>query len=182
MSNKRPQGGPQNNLSSKSAPPATHIHASSLAVPIQSNLSHLRDVILSRIDDTNPHRVELETNDSSYAPMRRARLQNRLNVRFKNKQVELRVYSQGGSGANKDSDLVNIRSLTCTTLHNDDGSYEEVESYSDDDEEEEKSRAPTKQEDPTKAVVRDEEEDVLPEEINGGANHWRQITLALGWM
>jgi hypothetical protein len=196
MAAKRPQGGGPNGISSNSAPSATHVYASSLAVPIQSNLAHLesqltslsqrilpflqRDVVLSRIDDTNPYRVELEAGDSSFAPIRRARIQSRLHVRFQNKKVELRVYAQGGSGAYKDSDLVNVRSLTCIQLED---CEDQDEMWSDSDEEDkERIMRDSVATEASKRMRKGEQSEVLPDEINVGGNHWRQITLAMGWM
>lgn len=191
MAAKRPQAGGQNGLNSKPTASVTHVYASSLAVPLQSNLALLesqltqlsqristflqRDVVLSRIDDSNPSRVELEASDSSYAPIRRARVQSRLHVRFQNKKMELRVYSQGGSGAYKDSDLVNIRSLTSTQLM-EDGENEAVSGWDSDDYDDETGVSPEQPKSEEKGG------EVLPDEINAGGNHWRQITLAMGWV
>lgn len=177
MATKRAQGGVQG--TAKAGAQATHIHASSLAVPNQANLARLeaqltslslriapflqRDVVLSRIDDSNPYRVELEGGDSSYAPLRRARLYSRLHVRFQDGGAELRVYSQG-QGASKGSDLVNIKNLTCTQLDSGHGNGADTVSNGD------------------AGGQYEGEGEVLPDEINAGGNYWRQITLAIGWM
>ncbi|UZJ51485.1 hypothetical protein CBS101457_000805 [Exobasidium rhododendri] len=194
MAAKRPQGAGQSGAQSNAAPPATHIYASSIAVPIQSNIAHLesrlnqlsqqissflqRDVVLSRIDDTNPQRVELEASDSSFAPIRRARVQSRLHVRFQNHKTDLRVYSQGGSGAYKDSNLVNIRSLISVSLENGDAQEEddydnEVNDYGEDS----NGEAATLHQ-----GIAAEQGEMLPDEIDAGRSHWRQITLAMGWI
>lgn len=168
MSSKRAQGGTQNNPSSKSNPPATHVYASSIAVPIQSEIAHLetqltllsqrispflqRDVILSRIDDTDPYRIELESNDSSFAPIRRARLQSRLHIRFQNGKSEMRIYSQA-QGATKGLDLVNIKSLVVAEIDSSQENHNNSES-----------------------------DDLLPSEISAGGDHWHQLTLAMGWV
>jgi hypothetical protein len=190
MAGKRPPGPAQSSLAHSSAPPATHIYASSLAVPTQSNIAHLesrltqlsqqishflqRDVVLSRIDDANPQRLELEASDSSFAPIRRARLQSRLHVRMENSKTELRVYSQGGSGAYKDSDLVNLRSLIVASL--DTGDVQEEQNWqSNDIEINSDEKSSVKQ-------TSNEQVEILPDEINAGRSNWRQITLAMGWM
>lgn len=170
---------------SKGNQSATHVYASSLAIPIQSDLAHLqakltslsqrispllqRDVILSRIDDTDPYRMELEANDSSFAPIQRARLQSRLHVRFENEKIEMRVYSQGqGAGASKGSDMVNIRSLIIAEVHSD-GGKDQI-AYS------------RRSEDMDATQKRSKNLEILPNEINAGGDHWHQITLAMGWM
>jgi hypothetical protein len=184
MASKRQAGGAGSGTSNKAVQSATHVYASSLAIPIQSELAHLesrltslsqrispllqRDVILSRIDDTDPYRMELESNDSSFAPIQRARLQSRLHVRFESGKIEMRVYSQGqGAGANKSSDMVNIRSLVIAEVHTDqDENRTESLIRSDND----------------GTQKRKQYDNILPSDINAGGDHWHQITLAMGWV
>lgn len=168
MATKRAQGGAQINPNSKINSSATHVYASSIAVPVQSEIAHLetqltslsqrispflqRDVILSRIDDTDPYRIDLELNDSSFAPMRRARLQSRLHVRFQDGKVEMRVYSQA-QGATKGADLVNIKSLVIAEIDSSQGNDDKSGN-----------------------------DDLLPPDISAGGDHWHQSTLAMGWV
>lgn len=152
---------------------ATHIHASSIAIPNQSNVDHLisqltllsqrvspfldRDVVLTRSDDNDPTRIELEANDSSYGPIRRARIQSRLHVHFQDGKVDLRAYSQAqGGGASRGSELVNIKNLIRVPL------------YSEDAKECMLSERTTAR--------------VYPSDIGGDYGSWQQITSAMGWV
>ena len=156
---------------------ATHIHASSIAVPSTSAIDQLesqltsiskrvspflqRDVVLSRVDDNDPHRVELEANDSSYAPLRRARLQSRLVVRLQDSQAELRAYSQAqgsGGGTNRDSEIAKVKFLVCSQLEGD------------------CSTSPSKTNEADSSEKRG-----MPREISGGQQAWQQVTSAMGW-
>lgn len=88
----------------------THLYASSIAVPARSSLDALetqllekaeyigpllqRDVVMQRMDDLDEARMALEQADSSFGPMRRARVQSRLQMRLEDGKAEMRMYSQ----------------------------------------------------------------------------------------
>lgn len=177
--------------SSRSAHTATHLHAASIAVPDASIVERLesqllqitqqsspflqRDVILHRTDELDEGRMEVEKSNSSYAPMRKARLQSNLHLRFEEQKVEMRVYSQtqGGSGGTIHSlggaigatgskyhppDYIRLRNLTCSLLHGDEvavGNYCESST-----------------EDPNHS---------LPSSINAGSGIWKQVVATMGW-
>lgn len=153
---------------SGSTPTATHILASAIALPPQTGLVRLqsqltemarqvtpfvqREVFCQRMDDEDETRKAVEQ-DAMYAPIRRARLQSRLRLRFERSKVDLRLYSKPNG---KGLDSMDLYNLVCVPLE----CQSETTSQ--------RKRASTAK-------------DALLAEIDAGANEWKQIVRAMGW-
>lgn len=154
------------NASSSSAPTATHMHASSIAILSEESLpkieSHFlersrqqssflqRDMICKRLDDKDSKRNTIEL-DSMYQPIRKARIQNRLRLRFEKGGIDLRLYSKPSG---KTIDYIDVHNLVCVPLE-------------------------CQQE--SKAYANHRNRNGIPSEIDAGANVWQQVIQAMGW-
>lgn len=154
------------NASSSSAPTATHMHASSIAILTGESLpkieSHFlergrqqssflqRDLICKRLDDQDETRKVIEL-DSMYQPIRKARIQNRLHLRFEEGEIDLRLYSKPSG---KTIDYIDVHNLICVPLE----CQQESKAYA------------------NHGHVRG-----IPPELDAGANVWQQVIQAMGW-
>jgi hypothetical protein len=154
------------NASSSSAPTATHMHASSIAILSEESLpkieSHFlersrqqssflqRDLICKRLDDEDPTRKTIEQ-DSMFQPIRKARIQNRLRIRFEQGEIDLRLYSKPSG---KTIDYIDVHNLISVPLE----CQQESKSY-----------------------ANHRHRKGIPPEIDAGANVWQQVIQAMGW-
>lgn len=157
----------ETNAATSSSLTATHMHACSIAILSQESLpkveSHFlersrqqssfsqRDLICKRLDDNDQNRILIEQ-DRMYQPIRKAREQNRLRIRFEQGGVDLRLYSKPSG---KTIEYIDVHNLICVPLE----CQQESKAY----------------------PIHSLNKNGISIEIDSGANIYQQVIQAMGW-